>query len=223
MRNVCIKELVQERRNSIANALELCLSWTNLLTCDKILSIIEHLLPESQWIDPLLWLDPLVVPGGGHELVQLLEFTAPHCWNGETAYKHSTGAYATTQHPHMMCAISWGGLPWEDDENPELSWCQLCRHWWHRRTSGATGDDKVGIMKTHGFQWLVLYQHRGLNKMVAIWQTTFSNAFCWMKTFVVWYKFNWNLLVTHHWFRLRLGSKPVPGHYLNPMVTKVSA
>ena len=35
----------------------------------------------------------------------------------------------------------------------ELSWCQLCRHWWHRwlslwQPASATSDDKVGIVKT---------------------------------------------------------------------------
>ena len=40
----------------------------------------------------------------------------------------------------------------------ELSWCQLCRHWWHRRlswmtTSGAISDDKIGIiLKKVSFQ-----------------------------------------------------------------------
>ena len=38
-------------------------------------------------------------------------------------------------------------------ENRKSSWCQLCHHWWHQRlsymtTSGATSDDKVGIMMT---------------------------------------------------------------------------
>ena len=40
--------------------------------------------------------------------------------------------------------------------------------------------------------------HLPLDKMAAISQTTFSNAFSWMKSFVFWLKFHWSL------FRLRL-------------------
>ena len=41
----------------------------------------------------------------------------------------------------------------------ELSWCQLCYHWWLSLTTcGATGDDKVGIMKTLDFQCILMLQ-----------------------------------------------------------------
>ena len=35
-----------------------------------------------------------------------------------------------------------------------------------------------------------------LDKMAAVSQTTFSNAFSWMKTFVCWFKFHWTLFLT---------------------------
>ena len=35
--------------------------------------------------------------------------------------------------------------------------------------------------------------HGGRGKMAAIFQTTFSNAFSWMKFFEFWLKFHWNL------------------------------
>ena len=49
--------------------------------------------------------------------------------------------------------------------------------------------------------------HLSLDKMAAISQTIFPAAFSWMKSFVFWLKFHWNLLlrvqltITKHWFR----------------------
>ena len=44
-----------------------------------------------------------------------------------------------------------------------------------------------------------------LNKMAAISQTIFSDALSWMKSLVIWLKFDWNSLlmipITQHWFR----------------------
>ena len=46
-----------------------------------------------------------------------------------------------------------------------------------------------------------------LNKIVAISQTIFSDAFSWMKSFVFWLKFHWSLfpsvqlIIAQHWFR----------------------
>ena len=46
-----------------------------------------------------------------------------------------------------------------------------------------------------------------LDKMAAILQTIFSDAFSWMKIFVFWLKFHWNLFlrvqltIFQHWFR----------------------
>ena len=49
--------------------------------------------------------------------------------------------------------------------------------------------------------------HWGRDKMDTISQTTFSNAFSWMKMFEYWLKFHWNLFlmvqltIFQHWFR----------------------
>ena len=49
--------------------------------------------------------------------------------------------------------------------------------------------------------------HPPLDKMDAILQTIFSDAFFWMKSFVFWLKFHWSLFlivqltITQHWFR----------------------
>ena len=57
--------------------------------------------------------------------------------------------------------------------------------------------------------------------MSAISQTTFWNAFPWMKTFVFWFEFHWSffvwvqLTISKHWFRWWLGTEQVTSHYLN--------
>ena len=49
--------------------------------------------------------------------------------------------------------------------------------------------------------------HWGRDKMAAVFQTTFSNAFSWMKMYEYWLKFHWSLFlrvqltISHHWFR----------------------
>ena len=49
--------------------------------------------------------------------------------------------------------------------------------------------------------------HWGQDKMAGISQTTCSNTFCWMNSFVFWLKFHWSLFqrvqltITQHWFR----------------------
>ena len=60
-----------------------------------------------------------------------------------------------------------------------------------------------------------------LNKMVAISQTIFSDAFSWMKIFIFWVQFHlilflWvQLTITQHWFRQWLGAEYATSHYLN--------
>ena len=58
------------------------------------------------------------------------------------------------------------------------------------------------------------------DKMAAISQTTFSNAFSWMKSFVFWFEFHWSLflrvqlIISRHWFRKWLGAEQATSHYL---------
>ena len=57
--------------------------------------------------------------------------------------------------------------------------------------------------------------------MDAILQTTFSNAFSWMKMFEFRLKFHWSLFlrfqstIFQHWFRYWLGAVQATSHYLN--------
>ena len=54
--------------------------------------------------------------------------------------------------------------------------------------------------------WLTVLTHWGRDKMAANWQTTFSNAFSWMKMFEFWLNFHWRLFwkvqltICQHWF-----------------------
>ena len=58
-------------------------------------------------------------------------------------------------------------------------------------------------------------------QMDAIWQTTFSSAFSWMKTFEFLLKFHWNLFlrvaltIFQHWCRKWLGAGQATSHYMN--------
>ena len=63
--------------------------------------------------------------------------------------------------------------------------------------------------------------HWGWDKMATIFQTTFSNAFSWMKIYELWLRFHWRLfpgvhLTTFkHWFKWWLGADQAISHYLN--------
>ena len=66
-----------------------------------------------------------------------------------------------------------------------------------------------------------LLTHLTLDKMAAISQTTFSNAFSWMKMLEFLLKFHWNLFpraqltIIQHWLRQWLGTCLAPSHYLH--------
>ena len=63
--------------------------------------------------------------------------------------------------------------------------------------------------------------HWGQDKMAAIFQTTVSNPFSWMKMHEFWLKFHWSLFlmvrltIFQHWFRKWLGADQATSHYLN--------
>ena len=68
---------------------------------------------------------------------------------------------------------------------------------------------------------LNVLKHWGQNKMVSIWQTTFSNAFSCMKMYEFHLRFHWTLFlrfqltIFQHWFRLWFGADQVTSHNLN--------
>ena len=63
--------------------------------------------------------------------------------------------------------------------------------------------------------------HWGRDKMAAIFQTTSSNAFSWMKMYEFRLKFHWSLFlrvqltIFQYWFRWWLGAEQATSHYLN--------
>ena len=66
-----------------------------------------------------------------------------------------------------------------------------------------------------------LLTHWGRDEMTAIFQTTLSNEFSWMKMYQFRLIFRWSLFlrvqltVLQHWFRLWLGADQATSHYLN--------
>ena len=63
--------------------------------------------------------------------------------------------------------------------------------------------------------------HWGRDKMDAIFQTTFSNGYSWMKIYEFRMKFHWSLFlrfqltIFQHWFRWWLDADQATSHYLN--------
>ena len=67
----------------------------------------------------------------------------------------------------------------------------------------------------HQFSWRLFVwrepchhlTHLGRDKMATVFQTTFSNAFSWMKMYKFWWRFHWSLFprvqltIYQHWFR----------------------
>ena len=66
-----------------------------------------------------------------------------------------------------------------------------------------------------------LLTHWGRDKKAAIFQTTFSTAFSWMKMLKSWLKFHWYLFLSvqstifQHWFGLCPGSRQATSHHMN--------
>ena len=74
------------------------------------------------------------------------------------------------------------------------------------------------IMQTYAFTALT---HWGRDNIAAILQTTFSNAFSWMKMYEPRFRFHWGLFlrfqltIFQHWFRQWLGADQATSHYLD--------
>ena len=62
--------------------------------------------------------------------------------------------------------------------------------------------------------------HWGRDKIVNILQPIFSNLFCWMKIFLIWLKFHWNMFTmvqittSQRWFRKWPNVEQATSHYL---------
>ena len=82
--------------------------------------------------------------------------------------------------------------------------CKSCFHKWLLLCFVLYGPIMIGFHKCRLIWWST---HWGRDKLAAIFQTTFSNAFSWMKSLVFWLNFNWSQLlrvpmtISQHWFR----------------------
>ena len=101
-----------------------------------------------------------------------------------TAYIRILQVHVTKDPRHLRNSISWHFISrWKDSREEIMS--STWSVFWNRRNL------------THG----------GRDEMDAIWQTTFSSAFSWMKIFEFRLKFHWSLFlrvqltILQHWFR----------------------
>ena len=86
----------------------------------------------------------------------------------------------------------------------------------------------LGILPVTSFCSLLL-THWGWDKMAVIFQTTFSDAFSWMKIYELWLIFHWalflrvQLTIFQHWFGKWLGADqaPMSQQTINSMVSDV--
>ena len=70
---------------------------------------------------------------------------------------------------------------------------------------------------------IMMLTYWGRDKMAAIFQMTFSNAFPWMKVYEFWLRFHWSLFlrvqltIFLHWFRWWHGTSQATSHGLNQL------
>ena len=103
-----------------------------------------------------------------------------------------------------VTGIYAGNSPWIP--RTKCQWRGKCSIGWRQH-----GDGCKHCMQSC-YDWPCL-THLPRDKMAAISQTIFSDAFSWMKNCLFWLKFHWSLFLriylttTQHWFRLWLGAE----------------
>ena len=107
----------------------------------------------------------------------------------------------------------------------------VTRHQWVKLRKGS-GREGVYFSQTAEKEVIVrvysslkqsqrLLTHWGRDKMAAVFQTTFSNGFSWMKSYEFRLKFHWKLFlgvqltIFQHWLREWLGAGHATSHYQN--------
>ena len=138
----------------------------------------------------------------------------PSCNGG-----HLPAWFTSVREPNALTAtnvdstsiIVWGRWEAVTERNYSI---ESSRPWWKLETNPLM--KRLGI----GFVPEVL-THFPLDKMAAILQTIFSDAFLWMKSFVFWLKVHRSLFlrvqltISQHWFSYSLGAESATSHYLN--------
>ena len=100
-------------------------------------------------------------------------------------------------HPEAIRAELWWFLCWQ----PQHTFHQKRDCWWNKLSHTSKHTTPETWMS------LTTLTHITLDKMAAILQTIFLDAFLWMKSFVFWFKFHWSLFlmvqltITQHWLR----------------------
>ena len=174
----------------------------------------SHIKDKMVWLsfyfyngNPCIWKDSLYIEEGPWSLVNYL-------------YK----GYPYSKVPGAKMGPIWGR---EDPGGPHVgpinfapwvltwAWMLALMCIW---TSGLANSGIAGNWRYHwhscGITTLVkpkcdifLITHWGRDKIAAIWQMRFSNAFSWMKMFEFCLRFQWNLFlrfeipIFHHWYR----------------------
>ena len=213
---------MQERRNSIANALELRLACTNpsIFSTHPSNFLWDHMIGKWSYYSFAL--------SKGDDNHNIFEFSY-----FQTSLKPDVGPHERQNHPHWLWRLLRSGnepreIPWKDplptDEDVDqrnggrkaapnqmkkslILWkryilihkikCFIC-------FDSICPENLWSLLPTAHLQNLT---HWTLDKMVAISLTIFSGAFLWMKTFAFWLKFHWSLFlmvqltISQHCFR----------------------
>ena len=140
----------------------------------------------------------------------------------------------------IVANISWAlsaKLHWDEGQNSKLTLVQVMT-WYRQATSYYLSQCRHSSLLPYGITWpqwvngtnsvtvqvnvsLVYLTHWSRDKMAAMLQNTFSDAFSWTKLHEFHLKFHLSLFlrvqltIFHHWFRKWLGDDQATSHYLN--------
>ena len=152
-------------------------------------------------------------------------------WNSPVNSPHK-GQWRGVLMFYLICALNKQlSKQWRDQwfETPSRSLWRYCNVPYGRqnpRYQCHWCSDDIIVADGVVAQWTRASANKIFNtlrprQMDAISQTTFSNAFSWMKMFEFRLKFHWSLFlgfqltIFQHWFRYWLGAVQATSHYLN--------
>ena len=129
-------------------------------------------------------------------------FSAPMCRKQWCYFRMANGRLLRLLISLCYVVYATQGLDNGLARTPPMGWLSWLR--FECNTDCRDGpDDCIGWVTKHTWD----LTHLPLDKMAAISQTLFSDAFSWMKSFVLWSKFHWSLFlrvqltIIQHWFR----------------------
>ena len=138
-------------------------------------------------------------------------------------------SHLKSQATELLCSNYVCRLTSKKTSKPHVTgplWKEIPGDWWVPHTKGQRCEKCfLAIM----LSWSsVAFNSSPQEKMVTISQMTSSNAFSWMKSVVVGFKFHWSLslrvtltLISQHWFKEWLGTQQATNHYLNQCADSV--